>query len=119
MSLCPVLEEHHGQVRRRRLRARRIVLDELDDRIRMRLSPGIDEGSVRRVGLRPRLSEAVVRVGPLRDDVRLPLEPVLLEPGLDVGRDRLPCLRSGRVFGDRTDDARDAVAQRVVRRGVV
>ena len=56
----------------------------------MRLCPRIHVGAVRRVGLDPGLSRAVMEVRPLGNDVGLALELILLEPGLYVGRDGLP-----------------------------
>src|SRR5271165_6524730 len=112
------LEEHDGEVRSLRLRRRGVLLDPvLDDGV-VRLRPGVDISSVRRIAGDPALRQAVMRVGPLRDDMRIAAGLVGLEPGLDVGRDELALLVARGVGDDRSERAGDAVAQRIVRRAI-
>ena len=55
-----------------------------------------------------------MRAGPLGDDARLAVELVLLEPGFDVGPDRLALLGAAAVLDDRAELPGDAVAEQVV-----
>src|SRR5271156_102002 len=112
------LEEDDREVRGLGLRRRRIALDPvLDDGV-VSLGPFVDIGGVRGIAGDPALCEAVVRIGPLPDDVWIAAGLVGLEPRFDVWSDGLVLLVARRVGGDRPDRARDAVAQRVVRRRI-
>ena len=84
----------------------------------MGLRPFIDISAVRRIAGHPSLRDAVMGVGPLRDNVRIAAGLVRLEPSLDIGRDKLTLLVACGIGGDRADHARDAVAQRIIGGGV-
>ena len=118
MVVREILKEDDRQVRGLRLGRGRILFDPVLDNGVMRLGPGVDVSAMRRIAGDPVLRDRVVRIRPLRDDVRIAAELVGLEPGFDVGRDRLPLLVARGVGRDRTDRPGDAVAQRIVRRRI-
>src|SRR5580700_11312808 len=85
--LREALEEDHSQVRRLGLRCSWIVLDELLDFLSMSLAPVLHVFVVRRIGIDPCLRYRVVRICPLRNDMRLSTKAILLEPSFDIRRD--------------------------------
>ena len=91
-----------------------VVLNPLGHHGGMRLRPIVHIRAVCRVRLDPGLGKGVVQVRPLRHDVGIALELVLLEPAFDIGRYQLAGLGAASIGHNRTERAGDPVAQRVV-----
>src|ERR1700674_4225148 len=99
--LGEIFEERDGQIRRLRLWRGGILLDPSRHFGLMALGPVRNVRGVRRVRAHPRLRKLIMGISPLRHDVWIALEAVLLKPSFDVGRDELPLFRSTRVLDDR------------------
>jgi hypothetical protein len=81
----------------------------------MRFRPCVDISRVGLIGSDLALPQTAMRVGPLRDDMRIPAGLVGQEPRFDVGRDELALFVSARRSDDRAERVGTPVAQRIVR----
>lgn len=66
-------------------------------RLASAFGPRINVGRMRRAARHPGLREAAVRLRPLRDQMRLPLEAIGLEPAFHIRPDHLARLRAAGV----------------------
>src|SRR4029077_9832687 len=112
--LRETFKEDHCQIRSLGLRRRWIVLDELLNFLGVSLTPILYVLAVGGIRIDPSLLCSVVSIRPLRDDMWLSSEAILLEPRLDVRRHQLSRLSSALVLDDRAQSLGYAIAQHVV-----
>src|SRR5580658_5393651 len=111
-----ILEVQDGEVRGLWLRRARILFYPVVDDALMTLGPVSYSLGVRRISAHPSLRQLVVIISPLRDEMRLSLELILLKPSLDVGSNQLAGLGTTLILHDRSQHPCDSVSQRVVGR---